>query len=31
VANHYIIQGARGEERYITLDEELIVADEWLR
>jgi hypothetical protein len=31
VADNYIIQGARGEERYITLDEELIVADEWLR
>ena len=31
VASHYIIQGSRGEERYITLDEELLVADEWLR
>ena len=31
VASHYIIQGSRGEERYITLNEELLVADEWLR
>lgn len=31
VASHYFIQGSRGEGRYITLNEELIVADEWLR
>lgn len=31
VANHYVIQGSRGEDRTITLEEELIVADEWLR
>lgn len=31
VADNYVIQGARGEERYITLNEELLVADEWLR
>lgn len=31
VASHYIIQGSRGEDRTITLEEELIVADEWLR
>jgi hypothetical protein len=31
VANHYIIQGSRGADRTITLDEELIVAEEWMR
>jgi hypothetical protein len=31
VADSYVVQGSRGEERYITLNEELLVADEWLR
>ena len=31
VANHYIIQGSRGEERYITLNEELIELGDWGR
>ena len=31
VANHYIIQGSRGADRTITLDEELIVAEVWMR
>lgn len=31
VASHYVVQGMRGEERYIKIDEELIVADEWMK
>lgn len=31
VASHYVVQGGRGEERYISLEEELIMADAWMR
>lgn len=29
VANHYVVQGSRGEERYIGLSEELIELGDW--
>ena len=29
IANNYIISGSRGEERYIALNEDLIIWNEW--